>query len=136
VEFGYDFDPAVPKIITEPEKIRQAIVNLVFNAADAISGPGGKVVLRTRALDENIEIEVEDNGCGISAEHLEKVFDPFFTTKAPGRGTGLGLAVCLGLVESLGGSMNLISEVGRGTTARLTLPVRSEELTSNSETIV
>jgi len=133
VDFGYDFDPAVPRIITEPEKIRQAIVNLVFNAADAISGPGGKVVLRTRALDENIEIEVEDNGCGISAEHLEKVFDPFFTTKAPGRGTGLGLAVCLGLVESLGGAMNLKSEEGRGTTARLTLPVRSETLEKNAE---
>ena len=70
-----------------------------------------------------MEIEIEDNGCGISAEHLEKVFDPFFTTKEPGRGTGLGLAVCLGLVESMGGSMNLVSEEGRGTTALLRLPV-------------
>ncbi len=104
------------------------MVNLVINAADA-TGQGGKIMLRTRTHDNNVEIEIEDNGCGISAENLEKVFDPFFTTKEPGRGTGLGLAVCLGLVESLGGSMNLASEEDRGTTALLKLPVQKKEPT-------
>ncbi len=128
VEFLYELDPQASSMLSEPEKIRQAVVNLVINAADA-TGQGGKIMLRTRARDNNVEIEIEDNGCGISAENLEKVFDPFFTTKEPGRGTGLGLAVCLGLVESLGGSMNLASEVGRGTTVSLKLPLQREEPT-------
>ena len=126
VEFAYELDPNASRMVTEPEKIRQAVVNLVINAADA-TGQGGKILLRTRMSDNHVEIEIEDNGCGISAENLEKVFDPFFTTKEPGRGTGLGLAVCLGLVESLGGSMNLVSEEGRGTTALLKLPVTRQE---------
>ncbi len=128
VEFAYELDPNASRMITEPEKIRQAVVNLVINAADA-TGQGGKILLRTRLRDDHVEIEIEDNGCGISAENLEKVFDPFFTTKEPGRGTGLGLAVCLGLVESMGGSMNLVSEEGRGTTALLRLPVTRQEPT-------
>jgi len=128
VEFLYELDPQASSILTEPEKIRQAVVNLVINAADA-TAQGGKIMLRTRTHDNNVEIEIEDNGCGISAENLEKVFDPFFTTKEPGRGTGLGLAVCLGLVESLGGSMNLASEEGRGTTALLKLPMQKKEPT-------
>jgi signal transduction histidine kinase len=128
VEFLYELDPQASSMLTEPEKIRQAVVNLVINAADA-TGQGGKIMLRTRARDNNVEIEIEDNGCGISSENLEKVFDPFFTTKEPGRGTGLGLAVCLGLVESLGGSMNLASEVGRGTTASLKLAAQRDEPT-------
>jgi len=128
VEFAYELDPNASRMVTEPEKIRQAVVNLVINAADA-TGQGGKILLRTRMSSNHVEIEIEDNGCGISAEHLEKVFDPFFTTKEPGRGTGLGLAVCLGLVESMGGSMNLVSEEGRGTTALLRLPAQRQEPT-------
>ncbi len=128
VEFLYELDPQASRIFTEPEKIRQAVVNLVINAADA-TGQGGKITLRTRTRDNNVEIEIMDNGCGISEDNLEKVFDPFFTTKEPGRGTGLGLAVCLGLVESLGGSMNLDSEIGRGTNAFLKLPLQREDPT-------
>ncbi len=128
VEFAYELDPKAPRLTTEPEKLRQTVVNLVINAADA-TGQGGKILLRTRMRDNHVEIEIEDNGCGISAENLEKVFDPFFTTKEPGRGTGLGLAVCLGLVESLGGSMNLVSEEGRGTTAILRLPRTGARMT-------
>jgi len=128
VEFLYELDPQASSMLTEPEKIRQAVVNLVINAADA-TAQGGKIMLRTRTHDNNVDIEIEDNGCGISAENLEKVFDPFFTTKEPGRGTGLGLTVCLGLVESLGGSMNLASEEGRGTTALIKLPMQKKEPT-------
>ena len=80
VEFSYELDPQASSMLTEPEKIRQAVVNLVINAADA-TAQGGKIMLRTRTHDNNVEIEIEDNGCGISAENLEKVFDPFSRQK-------------------------------------------------------
>jgi two-component system NtrC family sensor kinase len=85
---------------------------------------GGKIVLRTRGLANNLEIEVEDNGSGVPSEVLSKVFDPFFTTKEPGRGTGLGLAVCLSLVESLGGTIDIRSEEGKGTAVLVRLPLQ------------
>ena len=107
---------------TEPEKIRQVIVNLIFNAADAIPESGGKITLRTRKDENAAEIEVEDTGSGISQENLAKIFDPFFTTKEPGKGTGLGLAVCLGLVESMGGTINVESEEGKGTVVVVRIP--------------
>jgi two-component system, NtrC family, sensor kinase len=71
-----------------------------------------------------VEIEVEDTGSGISEENLAKIFDPFFTTKEPGKGTGLGLAVCLGLVESMGGTINVQSEEGKGTVVMVRIPRR------------
>jgi len=98
-------------------------VNLIFNASDSIPESGGKIVLRTRRSDETIEIEVEDTGSGISASDLEKVFDPFFTTKDPGKGTGLGLAVCMGLIESLEGGINIRSTEGEGTVVTIAIPL-------------
>jgi len=97
-------------------------VNLLFNAADAVGESGGKIVLRTRTLDRGIEIQVEDSGHGIPQENLGKVFDPFFTTKEPGKGTGLGLTVCLALVESLGGSIDINSAESRGAVVTVRLP--------------
>jgi two-component system NtrC family sensor kinase len=123
VGFEYLLDANVPVIKTEPEKIRQALMNLFINSADAMLVDRGKIVLRTRMNEDRVEIEVEDSGCGISEENLEKVFDPFFTTKEPGKGTGLGLAVCLGLVESLGGTMKLSSQPDCGTTVVLSVPI-------------
>jgi two-component system NtrC family sensor kinase len=122
-DFELSLDPSFPVVKTEPEKLRQIIVNLLFNAADAMPESGGRITLQTRRLDENVEISVKDTGCGIPDEHLEKVFDPFFTTKEPGKGTGLGLAVCLGLVESMGGEINLKSEPDEGTTITVRFPV-------------
>jgi two-component system NtrC family sensor kinase len=111
---------------TEPEKIRQVLVNLIFNAADSIPESGGKIILRTRKVENAAEIEVEDTGSGIFQENLAKVFDPFFTTKEPGKGTGLGLAVCLGLVESMNGSINIESQEGKGTAVVVRIPSREE----------
>jgi signal transduction histidine kinase len=124
VEFEFQLAPDLPLMETEPEKIRQVIVNLIFNAADAIPETGGKIILRTRDDQSAVEIEVEDTGSGISQDNLAKVFDPFFTTKEPGKGTGLGLAVCLGLVESMGGTINVESEEGKGTVVAVRIPRR------------
>lgn len=125
LDFEFELCPDLPMIKTEPEKIRQTLVNLIFNAADAIPESGGKIVLRTRKSGDMMEIQVQDSGSGISAEDLEKVFDPFFTTKDPGKGTGLGLAVCLGLVESLGGGIDVSSVEGQGTTVTVALPIEN-----------
>jgi signal transduction histidine kinase len=132
LDFEFDLCPDLPMIKTEPEKIRQTLVNLIFNAADAIPESGGKIVLRTRKSDNGLEIQVQDTGSGISAADLEKVFDPFFTTKDPGKGTGLGLAVCLGLVESLGGGIDISSVEGRGTTVTVALPLENHASPANS----
>jgi signal transduction histidine kinase len=122
VTFEYIPAPDLPTVRTEPEKIRQILVNLIFNAVDAISDEGGTVSLRSRICENSIEIEVADTGSGIPEEILDRIFDPFFTTKEPGKGTGLGLAVCLGLVESIGGSIAIRSSEGQGTTATVKLP--------------
>lgn len=124
IQFDYNLDPRLSPVETDPGKIRQVLVNLIFNAIDALSESGGTIILRTRKTEEDVEIAVEDTGCGIPEEDLKKVFDPFFTTKEPGKGTGLGLAVCLGLVESLGGSIDVQSHEGEGTVASIRLPVK------------
>jgi two-component system, NtrC family, sensor kinase len=120
-DLEYMLDPELPPIETEPEKIRQIVVNLLFNAADAIPDTGGKIVIQTRTQGESIEIDIRDTGSGIPEADLERIFDPFFTTKEPGKGTGLGLAVCLGHVESLGGEIKVESAPGEGTTVRVIL---------------
>lgn len=122
IEFEVILDPNLEPTPTEAEKMRQVLINLLFNAADAIPESGGKICLRTEKTDEQFIIEVQDSGSGIPAENLEKIFDPFFTTKEPGKGTGLGLAVCLGLVESIGGSLDIRSETAHGTTVTISLP--------------
>jgi signal transduction histidine kinase len=82
------------------------LLNLLLNAADAVPREGGKITLRAaRAPRDRVQITVEDNGPGIAAEIRDRVFEPFVTTKEPGKGTGLGLAVCLGLVEAAGGTL-------------------------------
>jgi signal transduction histidine kinase len=116
------YAPDLPEIVTEAEKVRQILVNLLFNAADAAPSGGGEITIRTRSGPRHVEIEVADSGCGIPAEHLEKVFDPFFTTKDPGKGTGLGLTVSLALAESIGGTIKLASPPGGGCSASLILP--------------
>jgi two-component system NtrC family sensor kinase len=122
IEFTLDLDPQVGTIRTEPEKLRQVLVNLIFNAADALSDSHGRIVLRTARSEEELKIEVQDSGHGIPKSDLEKVFDPFFTTKEPGKGTGLGLPVCLSLVDSLGGSIEIHSTEGEGTVVTVRLP--------------
>lgn len=122
VRVDLDLQPELQPIPTEAEKIRQILVNLIFNAGDAMPGHGGRIVLRTIQGDGVVQIQVEDNGHGIDTANQDRIFDPFFTTKDPGKGTGLGLAVCLSLSEALGGSLDVSSSPGKGTTVTLVLP--------------
>ncbi|MGO9815779.1 MAG: sensor histidine kinase, partial [Isosphaeraceae bacterium] len=112
----------VPRLYCYPAKINMVIQNLVLNAIDACSA-GGKVVVRTRAREDAVEIEVADDGCGIDPAIQGKVFDPFFTTKPVGQGTGLGLSMSYGIIKDHGGFIDFESEPGRGTRFILMVPL-------------
>jgi two-component system, NtrC family, sensor kinase len=103
-------------------QLQQAVVALATNAIDAMP-EGGVLTLRAQNANRRVVVEVTDTGVGIPPENLTKIFDPFFTTKDVGRGTGLGLAVCYGILSELGGRLDVRSTVGVGTTFTITLPV-------------
>jgi two-component system, NtrC family, sensor kinase len=119
----------LPDVICNVGELNQVFLNLIVNAAHTISESGkdaqtGRITITTAAAGEHVQISVIDNGCGIAAENLDKIFDPFFTTKPVGRGTGQGLAITRAIVvEKHGGSIDVHSEVGRGTRFVLQLPV-------------
>jgi signal transduction histidine kinase len=117
-------DPALPRIEADPDRLQQVLLNLLFNARDALDGANGKpIAVRSMGRDGAVEISVHDEGKGIPAENLPKVFEPFFTTKQPGAGTGLGLAVSRDIVREHGGEVAIESAPERGTTVTVTLPV-------------
>jgi len=97
------------------------MVNLLLNAADALGTEGGEIRLSTQANMENLELIIEDNGHGIPAENLPHLFEPFFSTKGT-RGTGLGLAVTWGIIESHGGTIEVQSEPEQGTRFTVSIP--------------
>lgn len=114
----------IPEIECLPSEINQVIMNLLVNAAHAIGEDRGKITIRTSVARETVLIEISDNGCGIEKESLSRIFDPFYTTKPVGKGTGLGLSLSYGIVQKHRGTLEVESEVGQGTTFRLTLPVK------------
>ncbi len=112
----------IPKIQCSPSHINQVLLNLVTNAAQAMEGKRGKVIIRTTADDEKVYVDIEDNGKGIPPDIIEKIFDPFFTTKPVGEGTGLGLSITYQIVEQHHGQIKVASEVGKGTKFTVILP--------------
>lgn len=116
-----DIDPDVGTVVTDAERLRVALVNLLVNARQAVEGqPLQRVTLTTRREGEAVMINVADTGVGIERADLPRVFDPYFTTKRGG--TGLGLPLTRNIVEGLGGSIMAASEPGRGTEIRIALP--------------
>jgi len=118
------FDPTAPRARLDRSAIRQAFLNLVVNAREAMPS-GGEILLGTRREEEEIVVEVTDTGPGMSREVLERCFQPYFSTKRGG--TGLGLATTRRIVEELGGRIEVWSEIGRGTSFRLRFPAVREE---------
>jgi PAS domain S-box-containing protein len=118
--------PAVPPVSASPARLAQVFVNLLVNAAQAIrEGDAQSNVIRVSAREEpgrRVAVEVSDTGAGIPAAVLPRIFEPFFTTKAPQVGTGLGLSICRNIVEGVGGTIEVRSQPGRGTTFRVVLP--------------
>jgi two-component system sensor histidine kinase HydH len=123
-----DLDPTVPALRTDGERLRQALVNILGNAMQAVAaappGPADAtpISLRTACLDaRHVLVTVLDNGVGIATEDLPRVFDPYFTTRRTG--TGIGLAISRNIIEGLGGRITVSSERDRGTEVRIELPV-------------
>ncbi|MCK6451369.1 MAG: PAS domain S-box protein [Alphaproteobacteria bacterium] len=132
----------IPETIADPGQVENVLLNLAINARDAMPD-GGKLMIETAeaALDQQAVaghpglqpgryamLSVTDTGVGMPPEVLRRAFEPFFTTKSAGVGTGLGLSMVYGFVKQSGGSIQLYSEPGLGTTVRIYLPIRSEQL--------
>jgi two-component system NtrC family sensor kinase len=114
----------LPLLQLDPNQMLEVIVNIIINALDAMA-EGGELGIKTGLTEDAkaVEIKISDTGYGISKENLEKVFDPFFTTKEVGKGTGLGLAVTYGIIDGHNGTIDVESEVGKGTTFVIRLPL-------------
>ena len=113
----------IPEIECIPSQLNQVFMNLLVNAAQSIQ-ERGVITLRTRQSGDNIYVEIADTGAGIPPQILNRIFDPFFTTKPVGTGTGLGLSITHGIIRKHNGRIEVDSAPGRGTTFRITLPIR------------
>jgi two-component system NtrC family sensor kinase len=121
VDFKIEIAGDLLPVSGDPGQLQQAIIALATNALDAM-GDSGVLTIVSRNEGEKVVVEVSDTGVGIPTENLAKIFEPFFTTKEIGRGTGLGLAVCYGILTEHGGTLDVQSTVGSGTTFTITLP--------------
>jgi signal transduction histidine kinase len=101
----------------------QVLVNLITNAIHALPG-GGNITVTTKQKGTHVSLAVQDNGTGMTAEIKQKIFEPFFTTKPVGQGTGLGLSVVLGIIESHQGSIKVTTSPGKGSKFEILLPVK------------
>jgi len=110
-------------VLADRNEIETMLLILISNALDAVSEGGTVLVSGTPADDDAIEVRVTDNGCGIKEADLNRIFQPFFTTKAPGHGTGLGLSIALNIAKEHGGSIDVASELNKGTEVLVRLPV-------------
>jgi PAS domain S-box-containing protein len=117
---------ALPPVDGTPERLVQAVLNLLVNARQALAGRAGCVSVETCCDGESVEIRVGDDGPGIAPEIQERIFDPFFTTKDPDKGTGLGLMICHRLVTAQGGEIEVRSREGEGSTFCVRLPAGQE----------
>ncbi|WP_343586383.1 ATP-binding protein [Herbaspirillum sp.] len=117
----------IPEIECLPSQINQVVMNLIVNAAQSIGEQRGSISITTRRVGEDVEIEIQDTGCGIPAENLTKIFDPFFTTKPVGKGTGLGLSLSYGIIQKHGGDISVRSVVDAGTTFVLRIPIKHKD---------
>lgn len=118
---------ALPEVQCLPSELNQVFMNLLVNAAHAITAERGTITISTGVEGPNVWVEVADTGAGIAQENLQRIFDPFFTTKPVGKGTGLGLSLSYGIVQKHTGRMEVHSELGVGTRFRVTLPIQHEE---------
>ncbi len=131
-EINYDFGD-VPPVKANPVLLSQVFMNLLVNAAQAMN-KWGRIDVVTREANGSVVVKIADNGCGIEKENLQKIFDPFFTTKDVGVGTGLGLSITYGIVQKLGGRINVESEKEKGATFAVYLPVEVDNGTQPEQT--
>jgi signal transduction histidine kinase len=122
VEVIRKLSPQIPEITADPSQLNQVLVNLVVNAIQAMP-EGGTLTISTNTSDNHVILSVQDNGIGMSEKMREQIFIPFFTTKDINEGTGLGLPVVHGIINSHGGTISVESTPGQGTRFEISLPV-------------
>ncbi len=125
----------IPYIRISPSELQQVILNLINNGIDAMEKTGGTIKIETKIskIETNhVVILIEDNGPGIPKDNLDRIFDPFFTTKAVGKGTGLGLSICYGIIQKMGGKIDVESQVGKGTRFRIWIPFQEDKNIDNN----
>ncbi len=122
----------IPKIESDKGQLQQVILNIINNAIDAVRDAvreGGLIEVSSVSKDINtVRLSIKDNGNGIPKEKLKHIFEPFYTTKEKGKGTGLGLSISYGIMQKLGGSIQVESDAGKGTTFTLEIPVKPAEV--------
>jgi signal transduction histidine kinase len=126
VRVGKRLDPNLPDLVGSEDRLQQVFMNFISNAAEVMETNGGGVLNITteHSLQEGkIFVSFQDTGAGIPSENLTRVFEPFFTTKKKGKGVGLGLSVAYGIIQEHGGSIDVKSKVGKGTTFRIEFPL-------------
>jgi two-component system NtrC family sensor kinase len=135
IAFEPHLDAGLKPAFADGNEIQQVLINLLFNAADATQREGGTIRIHSesqvgrdngRAIKRAV-MRVIDNGIGIAPEHLNRVFDPFFTTKPAGSGVGLGLSLCQRIILADRGTVRIDSEVGKGTSVTICLPLFEPE---------
>jgi len=120
-----NLDPHLPQTMADPGQLQQVFLNIMLNARTAVRAAhgGGRLLVKTQALDDTIRISIKDDGPGIPKENLKRIFNPFFTTRKAGEGTGLGLSLCQGIISSHKGKIYAESTLGKGATFIIELPV-------------
>lgn len=126
IAFTLELADDLPSLSVVPDQLAQVFINILMNAVDSLEGKPGSIWIQSRVNSEDVEVLVKDTGKGIAPGDREKIFEPFFTTKTVGQGTGLGLWVSYGIVESFGGDIEVESEPGRGSTFKINLPIKGE----------
>ena len=127
IAFTLELADDLQSLAVVPDQLAQVFINILMNAVDSLDGKPGSIWIQSRVNGEVVEVLVKDTGKGIAPDDREKIFEPFFTTKAVGKGTGLGLWVSYGIVQSFGGDIEVDSDLGRGSTFRIQLPVNGKE---------
>ena len=125
-------EPSVDTIWSDPYQLRQVLLNLLTNAIHAVNSDGN-ITIAIEDVGDCRTITVSDTGPGISRENLDKIFEPFFSTKSPGQGTGLGLFVSRGIVEKLGGTIEVASKIGQGASFSIRLPKQRQNTDDYNE---
>jgi PAS domain S-box-containing protein len=113
-------------VLGDDARLHQAVLNILSNAVQSMES-GGVIDVATKIHENTFVFSVRDSGCGIAPENIKKICDPFFTTKKPGEGTGLGLAITLSIIKEHGGTFDVVSELGKGTTVTVALPIGAKE---------
>ena len=122
IHIDISFSPGTPTIESDRGKLEQIFLNIINNALAAVSDGGRLKIDVAPHRNGGVDVRFEDNGCGIAAEDLQRIFEPFYSTKTKTGGTGLGLSITYNLVQEINGTLNVTSEVGKGSSFALTLP--------------